>query len=407
MLHKIIAIARWEFSEKVRNKTFLFSIIFTPIIIYGMTLLPGSFAKREQTSPVALGIYIKDSDTAKKIAGQLDRFTLFNGQPKFVSVIIPPQKGENKAKEYVITKKIEGYITREENFSGNWKFVTLFPSVPLWLNELRLALRDVTLQEKLSPPAAAEFSGAVSSIDFLFSTKALFNTDNEDSALAKKITSGYILVLVLLMSILIGGGMFVRNMMLEKSNRIAEILISSCSAKTILAGKVAGISIFGFFQLFVWTVTGVAILSLSASESSLFFNLSPLHFLYFFLGYVFYTSIFVGLGSLVVTDYQAQQLTGYLSMALLIPIVLSGQVLLDPDSALSSIMTYIPFTTAPSMILKLVTGHVSPIQIIVTSLILLISISVTIYYSAILFETGIIHFERKPSFLKAIKRNKK
>ena len=407
MLHKIIAIARWEFSEKVRNKTFLFSIIFTPIIIYGMTLLPGSFAKREQTSPVALGIYIKDSDTAKKIAGQLDRFTLFNGQPKFVSVIIPPQKGENKAKEYVVTKKIEGYITREKNFSGNWKFVTLFPSVPLWMNELRLALRDVTLQEKLSPAAAAEFSGAVSSIDFLFSTKALFNTDNEDSALAKKITSGYILVLVLLMSILIGGGMFVRNMMLEKSNRIAEILISSCSAKTILAGKVAGISIFGFFQLFVWTVTGVAILSLSSSESSLFLNLSPLHFLYFFLGYVFYTSIFVGLGSLVVTDYQAQQLTGYLSMALLIPIVLSGQVLLDPDSALSSVMTYIPFTTAPSMILKLVTGHVSPIQIIVTSLILLISISVTIYYSAILFETGIIHFERKPSFLKAIRRNKK
>jgi ABC-2 type transport system permease protein len=53
--------------------------------------------------------------------------------------------------------------------------------------------------------------------------------------------SSFIFILLLMMMVIYSGQMLVRSLLEEKSNRIIEILVSSCNSNELLAGKVFGL----------------------------------------------------------------------------------------------------------------------------------------------------------------------
>jgi len=138
---------------------------------------------------------------------------------------------------------------------------------------------------------------------------------------------------------MISGGMLVRSLVEEKSNRLIEIIVSSCKPDDILKGKILGLSGLTMAQIVVWVLIGVAFagqgLVMFASFQNLFLLL-----VYFILGFVFYTAIFVGVGSIVTTEQEAQQITSYLSMITISPLVIMIPAMQNPDSLLIRVFSY-------------------------------------------------------------------
>jgi ABC-2 type transport system permease protein len=123
---------------------------------------------------------------------------------------------------------------------------------------------------------------------------------------------------------------------------------------------------------------------------------------YFILGFLFYTALFVGIGSIVTTEQEAQQITSYLSLLLVLPIALSASAIFNPDSLLVEILTYIPFTIPAIMLLKLNVTNVPVIEMSSTILIMIASIYITIFASAKIFRIGILSYGKRPGIKELI-----
>jgi ABC-2 type transport system permease protein len=121
------------------------------------------------------------------------------------------------------------------------------------------------------------------------------------------------------------------------------------------------------------------------------------------LGYVFYVSIFVGIGSIVSTDQEAQQFTSYISIILILPTIFSVSAIQNPGSTLIKILSYIPFTSASIMMLRLKIETIPPVEILSIIMIMLLSIYLTITFSSKLFKIGILSYGKRPSIKELIR----
>ena len=55
-MKKALAVARWEYLERVKTKAFIIGLFLTPIIMISMMVLPTLLATQEDSSTKAIGI---------------------------------------------------------------------------------------------------------------------------------------------------------------------------------------------------------------------------------------------------------------------------------------------------------------------------------------------------------------
>ena len=408
-MKKAFIIAKWEFIEKVKTKTFLISLIVTPAIIIAFGLGPTLLSSQPDTTTKAIGIVDTSGLYFNEIKANLEQIKLPNGQPNFILINLA-SKGKNldeikqNADEFALNGKLEGYFVilnggtdslkadyRSEN-SGNFKDLS---SLEEAFNKARIELRlssegiNHSLMNFISrnidiKSIKIQKGGGESKSDFLF---VFF--------------SSFIFIILLMMMIISSGGMLIRSLLEEKSNRLIEIIVSSCTPEQLLTGKVLGLSSLGITQVLIWTLIGIALVGSSIVPADTFNNIIPI-LIYFILGFIFYTSIFVGVGSIVTTEQEAQQITSYLSLTLIMPIVIAIPAMENPDSLLVHIFSFIPFTIPAVMILRLNIGPVSLIEIVLTSLIMLLSTYISIYIAARIFRIGILSYGKRPSLKELI-----
>jgi ABC-2 type transport system permease protein len=401
---KIFTIARWEYIEKVRTKTFIISIFVTPAILLLFSLAPTWFTKNADDSTRAYGIIDSSGIYFKPLKISLEEVELKNGQPKFI-IINLFNENENfsdikKSADNDVTKnKLEGYILImnggsdkikidfRSRGSGSFDDINIIEEIfnkvknKLLLNNAGVdsSVISAAMKYVLVNPIKIEENGKESKADFL----TLF-------------FSSFIFIMLLMMMILSTGNMLVRSLLEEKSNRLIEILVSSCTQKELLAGKVIALSGLGFTQIFIWSALGLVTAGASLVPMNVFDNILPM-MVYFILGYVFYVSIFVGIGSICSTEQEAQQITSYISIILTLPVIFSISAIEHPGSLLVRILSFIPFTSASVMILRVKIESIPMWEYVSTVMIMVVSIYVTIVSSAKLFKIGILSYGKRPS----------
>jgi ABC-2 type transport system permease protein len=164
----------------------------------------------------------------------------------------------------------------------------------------------------------------------------------------------------------------------------------------LLSGKVLGLSTLGLTQIFIWAIIGLSLAGFAVVPLEAFNNVL-LILIYFILGFIFYTTLFVGVGSIVTTEQEAQQITTYLSLLLVLPIVFVLPALENPDAFYIKILSYIPLTLPSFMMLRL---NISPVpiwEILSTILIMIISIYLMIDLSGKIFRIGILSYGKRPT----------
>ena len=390
---KSLIIARWEFFERIKRKSFIFSMILIPLLIIGISLLPSMLINKGNDYPLPLGIVDFTKKYETEFSKELVSTLLENGQPAFFTFNLSGRNNNKKsllnyADKQVLSNALIGYviINDEPNLQLTFRSKDIFNLEKLSLIERsfnKSAIKIHAIEQNIDYNKTEILISKISQLN-----KSYIDAQSEDDIL-KSFLNSYLFIILLVTLILFSGGMFVRSLILEKSNRIIELILSSCTSKELLLGKVLGLSIFGLFQLTVWMVIGIILHKTNTLDFATIKNLEY-QLIFFVLGYIFYSSIFIGLGSIVNVDQEAQQLTGVISIFLIFPIILAVEILRSPNSILSLILSYFPLTSVPVMLLRLNSTRPGIIEIITVIIILIFSTYLVILVSSKLFRFGIL-----------------
>jgi len=409
-MKKILAVAKWEYLEKVKTKTFIISLIITPIIIILFSILPSLLFREEAPKVELIGVIDTSGVYFNDLVKELDKYKLEEKQNNYVLINL---SFENKNFEELIATAnknieknlIEGclilYHAGSDSVSAEYRTKSLgnFKNV----ERLEEAIRSIRLKMKL------EEEGVDTRLINYFQERVVVKQMQVDEE--GKVSEGdfittffvsIIFILLLMMMVVYTGQMLVRSMIEEKSSRLIEMLVSSITPDELLAGKIIGLSLLGLTQIFIWSVIGISLVAGALIPLTAFNNLIPMLF-YFILGFLFYSSLFVGIGSTVNTEQEAQQITTYLSLILMLPIVMAMPAIQNPDFIVTKIFSYIPLTIPTVMILRLNIGNVSELEIFLTFVILIFSIFIVTKLSAKIFRIGILSYGNKPTLKEIFK----
>jgi ABC-2 type transport system permease protein len=123
---------------------------------------------------------------------------------------------------------------------------------------------------------------------------------------------------------------------------------------------------------------------------------------FFVLGYLFYAAIFVAAGSPLSTEQEAQQVTSYLMLIFIIPLIIALPVMQDPNTTLVSVLTFIPLLTPTMMALRIPIQMPSATEIIGSMLVLGLSTVFMMWAAAKIFRTAILAYGKRPSIKEII-----
>jgi ABC-2 type transport system permease protein len=409
-MKKTLIIAKWEYIEKIRTKAFIISMFITPAILLLFTLAPTWFTRHAEESTKAYGIIDTSGIYFYQLSDNLEKIKLKDDQPKYLIINLFNKKNNlNQLKKSadmdVVRNKLQGYIiilnggTDNINITFRSKGSGSFDDLSKIEETFNKAKNKIQLEK------AGVDASVINSVSKYIEINPIKIEEDGKESKADFLTlffSSFIFIMLLMMMILSTGGMLVRSLLEEKSNRLIEILISSCSKKELLAGKVIALSGLGFTQILIWCILGLVTAQTALVPMEAFDNILPM-LGFFILGYVFYVSIFVGVGSIVSTDQEAQQLTSYISIILILPTIFAVSAIQYPGSTLIKILSYIPFTSASIMMLRLKIETIPPGEILSVVLIMLVTIYLTIIFSSKLFKIGILSYGKRPAIKELIR----
>ena len=403
-MKKILIIARWEFLEKIKTKAFLISIILTPIILITFSLAPTLLSNEQAEHTKAIGIIDTSTVYIDKMIFEMSKYEIENHLPNYILINLTNKRLsldslKHAADDAVFRNKIDGCILILNSGTDSVKLEYRTQSVGNFkdedriesaFNKIRVALK---LQEQKVKPAVIQL---ISKKIKLTQIKIEKNGKEGKADFLTIFFSSFIFILLLMMMTIYSGQMLIRSLIEEKSNRLIEILISSCTTEELLTGKIFGLSLLGLFQIFIWSVIGLSLAGSSLIPISAFDHLFIL-LIYFLMGFIFYSAIFVGVGSMVSTEQEAQQITSYLNLFIILPVVLAVPAIQNPNSLLVSILSYIPFTLPSIMLIRINTIPIPMWEILFTVTIMLGSIYFVILVSAKIFKIGILSYGKRPS----------
>ena len=234
--------------------------------------------------------------------------------------------------------------------------------------------------------------------------------------------------------VLMYGAMIMNSVIEEKTNRIVEVIVSSCKPLELMLGKILGVALVGFTQVAIWAVLlgiagtvlgmgfiGSAVASPEAVDAAqamaqssqsdgfverlLSVNYGQILFffvVYFIGGFLLYASLFAGFGSAVDQASDASQFTTPIMIVIIIALYASLACMENPDGDVAFWCSMIPFTSPMVMMVRL--PYDVPVWQMALSVAVLYGTAIGLTaLSAKIYRTGILLYGKKNSFKDVIK----
>jgi len=200
----------------------------------------------------------------------------------------------------------------------------------------------------------------------------------------------------LILSVMLSGQILMYGVIKEKRNRVVELLLSSISSLELLLGKIVGYGALSLAQIGIWVGAGLgvslAILEMPEINITVATLLPP--FLYFFFGYLMFFSIFAALGATMKEAEGGSQAQGLIVIIPVLPLMFSGPLLQAPNAWWAQLISYIPFFTPTTVLLRMGGTSLPLWEIIITLIILILSTALFIFLGARIFEGTILQYDR-------------
>src|SRR5438552_237145 len=115
-MSKMLAVARWEYVEKIKSKAFLISLILMPVIMIAFGVLPTMLASRPDTESRKVGVFDLSAELFLPLSKyRHEHYKLPDGNPNYELIPLADtvnslSEGKNLADALVLAGEIEGYV---------------------------------------------------------------------------------------------------------------------------------------------------------------------------------------------------------------------------------------------------------------------------------------------------------
>ena len=269
-------------------------------------------------------------------------------------------------------------------------------------------------------------------------TNIRMDSENKEETRYTELESiiGFVLAFVIYFSIFLFSSQVWRSVIVEKTNRIVEVIISSVKPFELMMGKIIGNALVGLTQFAVWIVLTLAIyfiasgiilgpevMSATGTIMSQEINkltetteaqnimleavnmIQTINFdailwsflIYFLFGFLLYAALFAAIGGMVDNETDSNQFITVLTIPLILAIVCSPAMMENPENGLTLWLSMIPFTSPIAMMIRIPFG-VPYWQLGISVTILILTFVLMTWVAAKIYRTGILMYGKKPTF---------
>lgn len=223
----------------------------------------------------------------------------------------------------------------------------------------------------------------------------------------------YIGTFIIYFIIILFGVAVSTNVAREKNDRTMELLITNTSSTSLIVGKVLASLAFSIGQIIAMLIIGaIGIIINKASYpidflSILIQNISPslilLFLIFSFFGCLMYFFIYAALGSLVSRVEDVNNAIGPIQTIFVIAFMVSMIGMSNPNSAIITISSFIPFTSPMAMFVRYSMTTVPIIEVIISLILLIISTILLAILSIKIYRQATLNYGNKLSLVKVLK----
>ena len=212
----------------------------------------------------------------------------------------------------------------------------------------------------------------------------------------------YIFALLLMFSIFFASGYLLQGISEEKESRLIEVLLSSVSARQLLAGKVLGLGAAGLAQMVVWMASFWVLIDVvlaripSLSDASLPPGLIVLALVYYVLGYLLFAVVMAVLGSLGTTARESQSWSSIVSVTAVVPLFFLNVIIENPGHPIAVVLTLIPPTAPVTAVMRLSAEGIPAWQLALSLALLAGAIVFCMWAGAKIFRASLLMYGKRP-----------
>lgn len=410
-----------EYFTRVKKKSFLITTILVPVVIIAfyaaiiaITINGGS--DRQAIAIIDKAGLLNDSIATKN---KKTDFTFIKNETE--TSFVNKYKSQGYQAFLYVPAMDSGFVLHSQSSVSLTTSSALEKMINKAIEEKRLLAQGID-------PAKYKSIAADVSIENTIDTKQGGKKSVAGVAYAVSFACG----ILIYMMMIIYGTQVMRGVMEEKTNRIAEVIISSVKPFQLMMGKILGIGAVGLTQFAIWIILivmmqmalplifpdllqqlnstaeagGKAAMAANIAQgfSSLPLLKIGLFFLFYFLaGYLTYASLFAAVGSVVSEDQQeAQQLMFPILMPIILGFVIMTKAINEPNSSLAVFGSLFPLTS-PIVMMGRITYDIPVWQLALSVFLLIGCFLFFTWITGKIYRTGILMYGKKPSWKEMIK----
>jgi len=389
-----LTVAAWEI-KKIVNKSFLLSLLLTPALILMFTVLPGLLGQMAAERQIRLYV-VDELGVYQSLVKELEG-----------SNIIPLLYMGERA-------DLENSVRKEKDTA----YIVLSPLVmttrQVAVKTTNEGLLDMTVMQSSLQRVLRQYELAKYGLspEIIANLETPFSVSTVSLAIGDAVSPMRNIVLGIFVGIMFfvastTGMLIMQSALTEKRDRLAEVLLSSVSAGSVMLGKILGCLVPSLLQAFLWVVSGLLFARFYYDLTVWHYLLDPrMPLLLFFLsgGYLFFSAMFISLGATMDDPMQASNYQGVVMMTPYLPFLFMGSVIADPNGLVARLGSYFPLTTAGVMLTRLVVADtVILTDIALSGVLLLATTALMVWAAGKIFQTGFLLYGKEATPLEIIR----
>jgi ABC-2 type transport system permease protein len=406
-MHKIWAVIRREFVERVRTKWFWFSAIIGPVLSIGVIV----FQIMQTVGGGVRHIAVVDSTSS----GFARRVSESLAGTRFVATTIAARPGVvDSLTQLVSDKKLDGFliITDDLTETGRAEYRASSLSLPT-IEELQRSLNRLVVKARLEGkgvnPAVVDWA----QIRIDLEQKKIARGQTTTESAGQSFAVAWVMAILLFMAILVYGVNVMTSVLEEKTTRIIEVLVSSLRPFQLMLGKLMGAGSVSFFQFLIWAASfqlvirlRVQIAKLLGADPALAANLQLPHiptptllvfFAFFLGGFLLYSSMFAAVGAMSSNEQEARQAQLPVTYLLMISYISIIGLTNNPSSSFAKTLSLVPFTSPIASPVRWTSGGMSTGELVASLAILAVAIVAITWVASRIYRIGILMTGKRPT----------
>jgi ABC-2 type transport system permease protein len=425
-MHNIFIIAKREYLERVRTRSFVIMTFLIPGLMIGVSVVPTMLANRGSNETKHMVVVAGDRDTAEQIRSSIEQGEDKAAQkesnvrqlrgltPAHYTVEVSTNATDTEhaaLTEKVKSKQLDAFLwaTPQAIAAKKLDFVTFDVSNLIDNEELGQIVSDALRRQALKNKGLKddEIDAALKPV----SVKAI-SPLGKGAPNPKTMFLGTLgFVMVMYMTVLLYGINVMRSILEEKTSRIMEVMLSTASAKDMMAGKILGVGAVGLTQVGIWVaVAGVmsagTIVAVASQIKGLISPSLLIYFgVYFLLGYALYSTLCAAVGSMVNSEQEAQQMQFLVMMPMILAVIFIANIFQHPNSPIAIFGSLFPFTSPLVMFsrISMQQGQVPWWQIALSIALMIATIYAMVWLCGRIYRVGILMYGKKPNLPEIMK----